>query len=132
MDRKKRPTSVAVIGWILILLGGLSVMMSLLTIMSGFQPLKPGGMTILGFWSLVGAAIIVVSGIAILKGLNWGRLLYLVFMPVSIVLQGLLLGFTPAHIFGLILYIVILVFLVSPAASTFFTSRNSGEPRVDE
>lgn len=132
MDTKKRPTSVTVIGFILAVLGGLGFVTSLVSIMKGSQPLESAGMSIVGLWSLVSNTLVVVSAIAILRGLNWGRLLYMILIPVSIVVPGLLYGFVAAHVGGFIIYIVIILFLTRPAASRFFTSGNSEESKLNQ
>jgi hypothetical protein len=61
-----------------------------------------------------------VAGIAIFNGMNWGRLLYLIFTPVSMVLQWLLYGFKPMSFIGLGIYAVMLILLTTTAASDFF------------
>lgn len=135
MDTKKRPTSVTVIAWIIIVTNGLSFVTMLTYTMPEVQrALEAAGMSvaIATLWTAVGGAIGVVSGIAILKGLNWGRLLYLCFAPISIVLGWLLYGFRPTHVLTVIFYIVVLVFLTRPAASTFFARENSEELKLEE
>ena len=95
-------------------------------------------------WTGVGGVVSMVSGAAILKGLNWGRLLYLCHTPIWIVFNGVQFvlfvlhapplpiapGFTTKVILSFILriafYIVVFVFLTRPAASAFFAHRNSG------
>lgn len=121
----KRPTSVTVIAWIIIVAGGLSFVSILAYTISEVQwALEAADISVAIdiLWRIVSGVIGVVSGIAILKGLNWGRLLYLCFVPISIVIGWILYGFRPTDILTVIIYIVVLVFLTSPAASAFFAS----------
>ena len=83
-------------------------------------------------WRIVSGIIIIVSGIALLKGLNWGRLLYLSFTPIAAVLSWLLYGFRPTAIIGIIFYLIVLFFLTQPPASTFFRSGASEESNSKE
>ena len=85
MSKKKRPTSVTVIAWIGIVLGG-SSLFNLLSyaLPESRQLLEASGRSVV-MAVLLGAVdgvIFLVSGIAVLKGLNWGRLLYLFYRPI--------------------------------------------------
>ena len=117
MNEKKRPTSVTVIAWIIIITGvvnlgillilrvgrvyevaGRSVDMCMYGLSTSYMGGLPSAYTIpLMIWTVVVAGISVVCGIALLKGLNWGRLLYLGFVPISSVicwiLHQILFGF---------------------------------------
>ena len=136
MDNKKRPTRVTVIAWLVIVAGGymLVVMPLIYTIPEVQQSLEEGGrsVAISVLLAVVAGAIAMVSGIAMLKGLNWGRLLYLGFVPIGFVLSLVLYGPRPRLIIPAIGYIVILAFLTSPDASTFFGSRASAGPKPEK
>ncbi|MFC1713313.1 YbjO family protein [Candidatus Poribacteria bacterium] len=93
-----------------------------------------------------------VSGIAILKGRNWGRILYLCSIPVFALyshlrnwsVYGSPFRFTPgsslsqfilrltSNIPLVILYIVVLVFLTRATASSFFAGRTFNELEPEE
>ena len=117
MESNKRPTSVTVVGWIILLL---SVLVVLITLMSLHQVY----LNILQVWAICGGIIGSIAGVAILKGFNWGRLLYLWVTPISIILESLILGFKPSDIVRGALYIVILLFLVNPSSLTYFGVKN--------
>lgn len=109
----KRPTSVTVIAWIIIVSGGLSF----------WFLLRPT--TVLSvLWGVIRGTIALASGIAMLKGLNWGRLLYLLYVPVAIILRLLLYGFSPMQIMTVICYAAFLILLTRPAASAFFAQQH--------
>lgn len=146
MDVKKRPTSITVIAWLNIAGGWLSlvaiVAFYIITYYTRIEdPMLEGqrvfdDMSRLWTTMAVSGAIGVVSGIAILKGLNWGRLLYLCFFPITIVLSWLLYGFHLSHVLSyvlqIILYTVYFVFLTRPVASAFFARKNSEELKLKE
>lgn len=124
----KRPKSVTVIAWILIVRG----CMGLWFVVNFVRQQLSGGSVLL----ILATAIVIVSGIAILKGLNWGRLLYLFYIPIVTVYGLIMFVFGFSGITGIaakvsfirlipetIFYIVVLVYLTRPAASAFFARR---------
>ena len=138
MVAERRPTSVTVIGWIITVLSGLSLLN-----LSGRFALDPAFrrpltdahtfvIIMVVLWGTANGVIGLVSGIAILRGVNWGRLLYLCYTPVSTVVFVALLarfGFFKSIYFVLIsiimiaFYIICLVCLTRSAASRFFRSQ---------
>lgn len=135
METKKRPTSVAVIAWIIIVVHGLSLVITPLgyTMPVVRQALEAVGVSvaIAVLWAIVSGAIGLVSGIAILKGINWGRWLFLCFYPLSLVISWWLYGFRLTYIISIIFYIIVLVLLTAPAASTFFARGSSMESKLE-
>lgn len=124
----KRPKSVTVIAWIIIVRG----CMGLLFVVNFARQQLSGGSVLL----IPAAAIVIVSSIAILKGLNWGRLLYLFYIPIVTVYSLIMFVFGSSGITGIaaklsfirfileiIFYVVVLVYLTRPAASAFFAHR---------
>ena len=136
MAEKKRPTSVAVIAWIITITSGLSLVATPFTVMMPLarQAIEATGMSVgmAIFWGMLSGAIGVVSGIAMLKGVNWGRLLYLWAMPIMTVLNWILYGFNANGIPGIIVYVIFLIFLIRPAASAFFGSEEVAEEAAVE
>jgi uncharacterized membrane protein len=135
MGKAKRPTSVTVIAWILMVRSGLS----LLVLGNWLEILQPSVVVDNLIQIVFGVVVIVVSSVAILKGLNWGRVLYLCCTPVWIVyniMRCVLLSGSPGLIIQVIqsklgleiaFYIVVFVFLTRPSVSAFFRSRYSDE-----
>jgi hypothetical protein len=137
MVTERRPTSVAVIGWVITVWSGLYLLNLI-----GRSALDPtfrrlftdGNMfvsIIMGLWGTANGVIGLVSGMAILRGINWGRLLYLLYTPVSITIfiaSFARFGFFKSVYFVLIsiimiaFYIICLVCLTRSAASKFFRS----------
>jgi len=149
MGKAKRPKSVTVIAWIIIAVGGLHLLNAIgrgitepslrRSFGNLFRSGVPMGMSVIPvsalLWISIRGFIGVVSGIAILKGLNRGRLLYLCYMPIWIIIltsgsimYGLKFRYLPLiNIIAIAFYITALVFLTRPNASAFLKSRSSGE-----
>lgn len=124
MGRGKRPISITVISVVLIAIG--SIVLLLAVSVSGDTT---------AYWFTVWVAVLgaahLIPGIAILKGHNWGRLLYLCSIPIIIAFDWVVIrvfgGFELFRISKCLiaLYVPFLVFLVRPIASAFFTHRDS-------
>jgi hypothetical protein len=127
---RTRPTSVTVIAWILILLGGISLITT--TVMIGTAMIddpaarelmakSPIPVPVQYAMTYIGLLIMVVSGVAMLKQRNWGRWLYVVGTVV-----GFLIGVTTspvkeAMIPGLVIFVVVTFFLFRPKANAYFS-----------
>jgi len=96
---KERPLSIAVIGWILIAAGILSFISTLVNLNNPLvrelmsKSLIP--MQAQFAMLIIGLAVTVVSGAAILGGRNWGRWLYIVWSVV-----GMIVGLATSPIDG--------------------------------
>ena len=125
---QKRPTSITVIAWILIV-------SALITLGSSYFAFKdPMVQEMLArnvipvpvqyALAFIGLCIQLVSSVAMLKAQNWGRLLYIGWGAI-----GLLLGLatSPAKlsmILGAIFYAVVVFFLLRPIAQAYFKSQS--------
>lgn len=129
MDAKKRPTRVTVIAWIIIVTSSLGLVSTpfTATMPQVKRMLEATGTSvpIALLLAFVAGGIGLVSGVAMLRGINWGRLLYLGFTPFSFALSWVLYGFRPLYILSVLFYLVVLVLLTRPAASVFFSSKAS-------
>ena len=106
-----RPRSVTVISWILIIFGTLG----LFALFAAGSAL--GSMAV---WGIIGVAVSIVCGVAMLVGQNWGRLVYIIFTPVSFLIEGFGMGFAASQLVQVALYAVIVYFLIQGKASEFF------------
>ena len=97
MSARKRPTSVTIIALSEILITGIILFNILIHMKPGFRQLMEisgGSLAISVLWGIVVGVIALVSGIAMLKGSNWERLLYhLCYPSLSFVLVSLLYRF---------------------------------------
>jgi hypothetical protein len=122
---KKRPTSISVIAWILIVMGGISLITTSLMInnpmardLMSKSPIPIPAQYAINY---VGLLIMIVSGAAMLKGCNWARFLYVIW---SII--GFLVGITTspmkaAMIPGFVVFLIVAFFLFRPKANAFFS-----------
>jgi len=152
MDSKKRPKSVTLIACILI--AGSLYYFANVIVEPNFRRLlgnmlKSDGISSVAvskvsalLWLIISGVVGVISGIAILKGFNWGRLLCLFYMPISIISYNILLiggldfskaGFLKAgylilvNIVAIGFYVIVIAFLTRPASLAFFTHGSSEE-----
>lgn len=121
---KNRPTSVTVIAWILIVLGSISLITT--TVMIGnptalaLMKKSPLPIPLQYAINYIGICVMIVSGVAMLKGCNWARYLYVIW---SII--GLVIGFATSPMKamllpGLVVVAVVVFFLFRPKASAYF------------
>jgi hypothetical protein len=121
----KRPVSVTVIAWIILVTSAFSLAAAAFTInnpmtqelMAKTPVPVPVQYSILFF----GLLISVVSAIFMLRGANWARMLYIVWGAI-----GLLFGLftSPAKLMlipGILIYAIFVFFLLRPKASEYFT-----------
>ena len=126
---QQRPTSVTVIAWILIALGGISLISSILAIndpkakeLMGHSPIPIWAQFIHLY---LGILIGLISGMALLKGLNWARFLYLIFTIIGFVIGFAFSTVKLAMIPGAILSAVIIFFLFRPRVNDYFAGREA-------
>ncbi len=115
-----RPKSIIIISWLLIIFGLMSIYSMTAT---QFQKdyIKIGVVFIIEW--IVRIVITLVPGIAMLKGLNWGRMLYLGGMGLYmlyIIIVNIITGFEYTVISGIVVYIIFSIFLTRPIASEYF------------
>ena len=124
---EKRPTSMTVIGWLLIVLGVFGIY-SVVTMGSNPIVLKMLEQTHVSllFEQVIGTInviVSIVSGYGILKGQPWSRVLYVGWGIVSL---GIGLYTSPIKgfvVFGLIILVVIGAFLFTNTANDWFSAR---------
>jgi hypothetical protein len=136
MEANKRPVVVTIAAWVIIILSALSLLSSLLTPLAlvspqGRQKIEETGQSIASIliWGIVAGVVGLICGIAIFNGVNWGRILYLIFNPVVMILQWLLYGFKPMSFVGIGIYAVLLILLTTTAAGQFF--GKSAQPATE-
>lgn len=121
-----RPLSVIIVGWLLILTSPAYVFLMARTV----SHLYPASLikTFSAFVILT-AAFNLVVGIAILKGRNWGRILYVVSFPIGMVLQWVYWGFALVDMLRILGYFVVWGILYRDYATKYFTGKFSWERR---
>ena len=83
-------------------------------------------------WVILTGPVLLVSGIMMLRGLNWARLLYLWSWPIGALYSGLIWGFCPKSLAVLTAYLALVVagivinaLLTSPIPAAYFNARPS-------
>ena len=84
MDSKKRPSSVTVISWIIIVISVIDGLISFSVMVSGNNSLGLSSSTIK--WVFISDIIHISLALRILKGLNWCRITYLIFYPIDVLI----------------------------------------------
>ena len=76
----------------------------------------------------IGSAIMLVSGIAMLKGCNWARLLYVIWSVIGFLVGIVTSPMKATLILGLVSFLIIVFFLFRPKANAYFSTS---EPSND-
>ena len=126
-DRNPRPTSVTIVGWLLIVSSvcSCSAVMNAMTnprvadVLS--QSVLP--LSFQYFLAWAGLLVTLVSGKGVLDGDNWARLLFVGWSGVSHLISIVTLPVTPLTIPGLVLYLIFAFILFRPAASAYFSRK---------
>ena len=133
---RTRPTSITVIAWILILMGAISLVTT--TLMINPVMTNPAARELLSkspipvpvqyAMTYVALLVMLVSGVAILKGQNWGRWLYVVGTALGFLIGIITSPLKSAMIPGFVVFVVVAFFLFSPKANKYFADQ---EPAND-
>ena len=120
----KRPTSITVIAWILIAIGCLSTITTMLTINNPevINMMKKSPMPIPLQYTInfIGLSIMIISGIAMLKGFNWARLLYVTWSILGIIIAFFTSPMKAILLPGLVFLAIVIFFLFRPIANEYF------------
>jgi len=118
------PTSVTVISWILIVMGGLSLNTLMLNSPTTEELMarSPLPLSVLYVMMYAGVLVMITSGLAMLKGQNWARLLYVVWSVVGFLIGLATSPTKTALIPEIIVYLVVVFFLFRPKANHYFTT----------
>jgi hypothetical protein len=121
---KKRPTSITVIAWILIVMGGISLIASTISLNNPMAKelmnRSPIPIPIQYAMMYVGLLITLISGIAMLKGQNWARFLYVIWSIIGFVIGIATSPMKVAMIPGFVLFLIVAFFLFRPKANEYF------------
>jgi len=128
---KKRPTSITVIAWFLIVSGVISIF----TTAMGFMREDPMAEKLMAenllpipvqfVFSYIGLLISIACGIGMLKGKNWSRLLYVYWTAFALLVTALTFPLKTMVIPGAVFYAVILFFLYRKMVCEYFSGIES-------
>lgn len=120
----KRPTSVTVIAWFLIVTSLISLVSSYVSMDNPLvrelmsKSLLP--LSVQYAMMFVGLIVTVATGVAMLKGLGWGRLVYFAWSAVGLVIGLATSPMKMAMIPGAVLLAIFAYFLYRPKANAYF------------
>ena len=121
---KARHTSITVISWILIVAGVISLITSTVALNNPMakelMARSPIPLPVQYAMLYVGLLVMITGGVAMLKALNWGRLLYVIWSAAGSVIGFATSPMKIALIPGFLLYLVVVFFLFRPKANQFF------------
>nr|WP_320016717.1 hypothetical protein [uncultured Desulfobacter sp.] len=124
---KKRPTSVTVISWILIIMGGISLITRAIMFNNAMalelMSKNPIPIPIQHAMTYAGILIMLISGIAMLKGQNWARFLYVIWSVIGFLIGIATSPMKVALIPSFVLLLVVAFFLFRPKVNEFFHER---------
>lgn len=135
MERKKRPVSVTVAACLVLLIGILTLILTLLPT-SEWQE-KVGAMAsqvgvssyVVTGWIIVKSVVRLICGVGMMLRQNWSRWLFLIFGCLVILLTGFVFGFENVNILNIVLYGILFWLLTTSQASEYFKPGIS-EPSI--
>ena len=121
----KRPTSITVIAWILIVTGGVSLITSSISLNSPMikeiMSRSPIPIPVQYAMMYIGLLVSIVSGIGMLKKQNWARFLYVIWGAIGFLIGLFTSPMKMALIPGLLFFAIIVFFLFRPGANEYFS-----------
>jgi hypothetical protein len=114
----KRPTSVTIIAWLLIVLGGLFLV-------DNWKYLKFEETVLRYMLTLSRMLFPLISGIGMLKRQNWARFFYLICWICSFVIYIARNPMTTGFTLGTVIFLITIFFLFRPKANDYFAGRDS-------
>ena len=125
----KRPTSVSVIAWILIVMAGISLISSTISLnnptVKELMAKSPLPIPLQYVMFYLGLLISIVAGIAMLKGRNWARFLYVIWSIIGFTIGLVTSPMKAALIPGIVVFAVITFFLFRPKANEYFSPKEA-------
>ena len=121
----QRPTSLTIIGWLLIVFGALGLISQLMlpsdTMAQQMLAESPMPLSVHMAVGIIAGLVSIASGYGILKGLNWSRYLYVAWGVIAIVFALLTSPFTYILIISVAILAVVAFFLFREPANAWFT-----------
>lgn len=126
---KDRPASVTLIGCFLIITGSISLV-SISAMIGNQEAYELMSLSIMSIpiqyvISYIGILVTILSGVAVLRGCNWARYLYVGWTAIAFLVGLFTNPMKLMMIPGFITFIIIAVFLFRPDAQRFFRSPDN-------
>ncbi len=127
--QSKRPRSVTLIAWYTIGNSLLHAAMfpELINTSVGRKVLHAVGipLSVAIGWTLASSLTHVIAGVAMLRQRNWGRLLYLSFVPMALALTMALYGVQLYDVLAIVMYGCFFIVLMRPSVAAFFRDKTA-------
>ncbi len=129
----KRPISVTVIAWLLIVMGGHILITDLSSLPEVKYTMNRSPIYIIQLiLSYVKISFALISGIGILNKQNWARFLYLICWVIFFIIYIInLKPMTFGVIGGIVLFLVTVFFMFRPKANDYFAGRDSKNAQAE-
>lgn len=125
----KRPTSITVISWIMIVIGVISLVSTAYTLNNpmALEIMAQSPMSIATQITFMYVALVVtlVCGVGFLKGKNWARILYVVWTLSALLMQVVMSQVSAAMIPSIVVFLIVVLFLFRSKANIYFSKRRS-------
>ena len=126
-----RPKSVTVISWLLIIMASISIVSSALTYNNPdvvkLMELSAIPITMQYMIMAVGLLIMIISGIGMLYGKNYARILYVSWTPIAIIISLLTSPAKTMMIPSIVLFLIIVFFLFRTESNIYFKKNNEAQ-----
>lgn len=127
----KRPTSLTIIAWILIVIGGISIISTAVMIdnpaVMELMRKSPLPIPLQYAMNFFGLLVMVVSGVGLLKGHNWARFLYVGWSAVGFVIGLATSPLKAALLPSLVFLVVVAFFLFRKKANDYFSQARTSD-----
>ena len=126
-----RPKSVTIISWLLIIMASISIVSSALTYNNPdvvkLMELSAIPITMQYMIMAVGLLIMIISGIGMLYGKNYARILYVSWTPIAIIISLLTSPAITMMIPSIVFFLIIVFFLFRTESNIYFKKNNEAQ-----
>lgn len=124
---KRRPTSVTVVAWILIVIAAINLISSAVSfnnpMVRELMAKSPVPIPVQYIMLFVGLTVTLVSGVGMLKGQNWARMLYVIWSAIGMIIGLATSPMKAMLIPGLLVVLIFVFFLFRPNANKYFATE---------
>jgi len=127
----KRPTSITVISWILIVISVLNLVTSTVTInnptVRELMAKNPLPIPLQFVMLYIGLTVALVCGVAMLRGHNWARWLYVIWSAIGMIVGLATSPMKAMMVPGALVFLIVAFFLFRPNATLYFSQSGASD-----
>jgi len=128
---KQRPISITIIAWLLIAISILNVITITVSLnnpkVQELMAESPLPIPVQYAMTYISLAATLVSGIAILKGQNWGRWLYVIWSAIGFIITLATSPMKAMVIPGIVVFLIVVFFLFRSNANAYFADETGSD-----